>query len=885
LLKPPEDVYTGIQMKILLKILFWTSVTVLAAVTASWIAAVIFRDDIITYVTNTINNRITTKTQVGEYRFSFIKRFPRASVSLRGVTVFTSPGFDKSQFTGYNTDTLLYAGSVTLQFRITDLLKGIYRIENASVSEGSLFLLTDSAGGINYHLSTGSGENDKESRLDLNRIVLRNIRTTYLNRATSLSISGKLSQAKLRSTIKGSEIDLNCNAGLSLEKFESHKTRINGSADISLDFSMLSSDTSVVFRKGILKLEGYSFDLSGYIHPGKDIFLKITGKNIDLSGARKYVPSIYSDRIKNFQTGGILNAEYIIRGKPDHTGNLFADANFSVTRGSLNVRKPDIKIRNLELSGSYSNGSKADLSTSAFKIGTCSFNIGSARWSASFSADDFTDPLVSFTFSGDIYPSELKNILSIPGILAADGLIRLNTKISGHILKNGRLNTESVISSLKAADIRFESVNLEHSDERFSFSNVSGNIMASEHLWADNLAFTYNGARFLINGEFAGLPAWLSGKQVPQDIKAEMTASDLNLSRFSFKTRKPDSGTGAIRFPGGINADINIRLDNFTYNKFNAGLITGRLVYKPLTADIRNFDALTLGGRVTGNFITAVNRNNGFISQGSFKIESIDIKKCFETFGNFGQSFILSENLEGTLTGNLRILMPMDSLMKPVVKAINAEGHYIIEDGTLINFEPVKALSDFIDLRELENIRFSRIENDLFIRNNSLSVPQMDILSSAADFSVSGKHSFDNTYEYHVKVYLSELLSGKYRKSKKLNTEFGTVEDDGLGRTSLFLKISGKDENLKVSYDLKAAGNNIRESMKNEKNNLRSILNEEYGWFRKDTTAKKVSEPPPRFRIEWSETADTAASSKVKATEESESFLNRLLRKKKNNNP
>ncbi len=88
----------------------------------------------------------------------------------------------------------------------------------------------------------------------------------------------------------------------------------------------------------------------------------------------------------------------------------------------------------------------------------------------------------------------------------------------------------------------------------------------------------------------------------------------------------------------------------------------------------------------------------------------------------------------------------------------------------------------------------------------------MEILSSAADFSVSGKHSFDNNYEYHIKVYLSEILSGKYRKSKKLNSEFGTIEDDGLGRTSLFLKITGKDDNIKVAYDIKAAGSNIREA-------------------------------------------------------------------------
>jgi hypothetical protein len=68
--------------------------------------------------------------------------------------------------------------------------------------------------------------------------------------------------------------------------------------------------------------------------------------------------------------------------------------------GNLSVRSPEIKIRNLELQGSYSNGSKASPSTSKLLVDKCSFNIGNALWMASLSAYDFTDAQVSFTFSG-----------------------------------------------------------------------------------------------------------------------------------------------------------------------------------------------------------------------------------------------------------------------------------------------------------------------------------------------------------------------------------------------------------------------------------------------------------------------------------------------------
>ena len=94
--------------------------------------------------------------------------------------------------------------------------------------------------------------------------------------------------------------------------------------------------------------------------------------------------------------------------------------------------------------------------------------------------------------------------------------------------------------------------------------------------------------------------------------------------------------------------------------------------------------------------------------------------------------------------------------LNPVIKSITAEGKYVLTNGALINFEPIKELSSFIEISELENINFEKLENDFFIRNNFLYIPQMDVKSSAADLSVNGKHSFDNNYEYHVKILLSE---------------------------------------------------------------------------------------------------------------------------------
>ena len=155
----------------------------------------------------------------------------------------------------------------------------------------------------------------------------------------------------------------------------------------------------------------------------------------------------------------------------------------------------------------------------------------------------------------------------------------------------------------------------------------------------------------------------------------------------------------------------------------------------------------------------------------------------------------------------------------------------------------------------------------------------MEVNSSAADLSVNGKHSFDNDYEYHVKILLSVILSKKRIRNKSNVTEFGAVEDDGLGRTSLLLKIIGKGEVAKVGYDVKAAGTEVKNNIKKEKQTLKTILNQEYGWYNNDSTVKqKPAEKKSRFRIKWDD-GDTVKTTPNPADVKKENTSKNLFKK------
>jgi hypothetical protein len=128
-------------------------------------------------------------------------------------------------------------------------------------------------------------------------------------------------------------------------------------------------------------------------------------------------------------------------------------------------------------------------------------------------------------------------------------------------------------------------------------------------------------------------------------------------------------------------------------------------------------------------------------------------------------------------------------------------------------------------------------------------------------------------------MLLSEILSKKRKKNKSNISEFGVVEDDGLSRTSLLLKIVNKGKDVKVGYDIKAAGNEIKNNIKAEKQTLKTILNQEYGWFKSDTATKQKPVEKSRFRITWDET-DSVKSTPDPPVEKKESALKNFFKKK-----
>lgn len=872
-------------MKPVAKILKMAAILIGSVLLILFSLSLIMQNKVAGMLLQSLNNRFSTKIETGSYRLSLIKKFPNASVELKDVIVYSSPAFDKSGFNNINTDTLLSAKSASIDFRMIDMLKKEYTFSRINIKSGNVYLFTDKSGDFNYDISTGKDKSDKTDNvtLNLNRINLADVIFEYNDLRADFIIRGIFKEGHIRSKIQGNDIDFDGDTRMVFSMLQISGFSVKHDIPADLEIGLNQNDKGIFFRKSIMRIENWDFILTGFIASDNYMDLNVSSDNIDISKITNLIPGKYKELVSAYDPRGKLNFDWKIKGKSTSDENPHYDITWSIKNARIDNRKSDLRIDRFSFNGLFTNGSSNKPETSSFTISDFTTRLGSADYRGSFSVKNFSSPIAELSLKGKLILSELKEFLNLKKISRAEGSVDLDIKFSGPC-KTNSFKFRDVFDLGSQSEVVFNSAGITFDNRPVEISGMTGRLLINENAITDNFRFSLNNHKTIISGNFRNFPGWLAGNHVILSGNADIASSILRPESFMKETENAGNNAEGedlptpFILPDDINLEVNFKFDTLVYKAFYAGNISGTLSLLPRIMNFRTMTMNSLEGLISGNGLVVQNPDNTFIGRGSYVLNNVDVHEAFKTFNNFGQNFLKAENIAGTLSGKITLVLPVDSLLNPDVKSVTAEGSYSLTNGALIDFDPVLALSSFIELSELQNIKFEKLENDFFIRDNVFYVPQMEIKSSAADLSVNGVHSFDNNFEYHVKMLLSEILSNKARKNRKLSDEFGEVEDDGLGRTSVFLKITGSGEDVDVAYDMKAAGDQIRESIKEEKKNLKTIINEEYGLYKENSDQEKRESTRPRFRIEW-DGLDSTAVEEEPVRKRKENFLNRIFRK------
>lgn len=868
-------------MKLLRNIVLTIAGLFLLSVISLSLFAWMRQDQLTSAFVSKINESINTKISYGSLRVTVFEFFPNITVRFNDLLVTPSPYYDRSQFENEDNDTLLYASSLSLSAGLPSLLTGTIAIKSITVREGRLNLLRDKRGDINYKVFSDNSGEGKNVRL--NSIILKQIETVWNDRGTGLRVSGMINEGAIDGEIFKTGIFINSSLDASVAALDVYGMNFSGIPAKAL-VRMRKSGSSLSIAKGSLDLAGLSFDIDGMVnYSSSSLDLRIEGRKIDVAAIASGLPQKWRSVTGSFNPSGIIDLNCSLTGPYGEAGSPHIDMTYSLSGGRMSHSSSGLNVNNLSFKGTMTSGKLDKPETFLFTVDTLSATYGSASIASSFILSNLTKPHISLSLTGDINFDDLRKILGTDFIRNQKGSVRGYIKMSGLMPDSLRMVVSSLPSFNPEASLTFNDFGATFTSRDMTFTGVNGSLYLDKSLKASNLSFTFKDQAFLVNAEMADFTGWIAGKTEMLLITGDVSTDRLVTALF-IQERSDSAGTAGRApnlFPPDITMKIRFRADSLIGMRLQAGNLTGMLDYKPYVITFSDVRAEGLEGFLNGELMIGKQKDGTHISKSSLEVVNIDLNKTFSTFNNFGQAFITNDNLSGRLTGDVTIMTPLDERFKIKTEALVAEAHLSIAEGRLVSFAPAESLSSFLDLDELKDIGFSKMENDIFIRSRNISIPKMLINSSAGNFTVYGTHGFAGDYSYHVRVLLSEVMSRKARERNRDVTAFGQVKVDGAGKATVPLKIECVNGETTVGYDFGQAQESIKEDFAEEKQTLKGILNEEYGWYKEDTTRKAATESKPKFSITWEEGKEQPAEAKAPEEEVKESPLNLLKKKKK----
>ncbi|NSW95802.1 MAG: hypothetical protein HPY62_13925, partial [Bacteroidales bacterium] len=624
------------NLKLFIKGLKLSAIFLTVVLALLLILSLLFQEKTGRIILNILNNNFSTKIETGPYRLSLIKKFPKATVELKNVLIHSSTDFSSNNFPGINTDTLLFARSVSIDFKLISLLKGVYNFKSISVKNGKLNLFTDAGGKDNYDVSAGKqGKDNEAGTLNFERINLDNVYSVYDDRNAELIIRGVIRNGWIKSRIKGDNIDFETNSDLLVNRFSLNGTGLDMAVPAELDLALRKNAKGVFFNRAVMGIDDWDIILSGYIASDNYLDLKVEGKNIDISQIPQYFPDKYRARAVEYNPSGILKLESKIKGVSSRTQDPSYEIIWSLKNASIAYKKSNLKLDRLSFDGFLSNGEKSRPETGIFRIEGFTARLGSAEYRGAFKMNNFRNPYATLDFTGTLIPAELLKFLGLRNIEEAEGSVSLDIKLSGNMPAKENYRIADILYLNSRSEAVFNSFGLRFGNRNLRIENVTGGISFSESTAFKNFHIVLNDQEFRVDGELNNFPEWLAG--APSLLTGWINLKSPSVTPESFmmaenSSRDEGSSKRAFSLPTDVNIDLNLDFESLVYKKFRSDKVRSSLNLEPGKINFKSVEFDSQQGKIAGSGFLVRNLNKSFIAKGNFVVDNININEAFKTF-------------------------------------------------------------------------------------------------------------------------------------------------------------------------------------------------------------------------------------------------------------
>lgn len=741
------------RKKRFLKVIKWIGISFALLFGVAIALPFVFEDEVKQVALEQINKHVKASIKVEEIDLSFIKRFPHTSLQFKNVSIDQAEGFGDSL-------QLMRAKNILIKFSLIDIIKKNYAFERIEFVDFFFNPIVDSNGEVNYEIFKSEEEQQDSTNifLDLKHIEISNSRIVYINQLTKQNLDLEIQKCQANANFGKEAFLFGLNTELHFNEFSEDGVRLaqnkHLTADLKADYNLKTQKLHLASSE--LQYEALQLKLDGHVTPLEDasaLDLNIRLAQANLKDILNELPKEQRAQFDAYKLNGQLITNAHISGIVDKNNLPKIDVEFKLSEGSLSIPDQNLTISKVRLDGSYSNGKRMTVSTTEVLLNTFSFQTTAGFFNGNLQLYNLKSPTIRLNASSDIELSAFTSLFPIEALEALNGQMKLDihSKISLKNWQNSELRTFDI--EQLSGDASLQNVNVNLAGDKRSYENINGHLkFGKDKIKIEELQVDVNKQHLELSGRVHHLAALLNPLSSEKlMLQCNLTSPELDFDELLDDGLESDETEYTSNLPSDYDVFIDFHVGRFLWNPYVATNVSGKLSLLDGDLEIKPLRFNAIEGSFDGQLAYLCSDKEINFLQTKGKIKQMNVSQIFSTFNNFDQEVLQSDNIKGKISADIDLHIYETKEGKWLEESLSCNAHIIIDDGELIDVQELNALKKYTRIDDFSHIQFSRLENDILISKSQILIPEMAIHSDKMNIDVFGKHTFDNTYEYHFK--------------------------------------------------------------------------------------------------------------------------------------
>ncbi len=760
------------------KVGLWIGGIVLGIFLLLLAAPFLFKGKIQDLVLKTINDNLTATVSFDKVNLSLLKNFPKATVTIDGLTIVNTEPFQG--------DTLLHAQTIGLQMSVMELFNGADKpmnIEEILLKDAAINVLVNEQGIANYDIALKDEEDkdeeeDKEVKpfsLALQHYQIENTKITYTDLSSKMQFIIDEFNHEGKGNLTANILDLDTKSKAKVS-FVMDGTSFLNQVQLSLD-AMIGMDMDqqiYTFKENKALINQLPLQFDGKVQlleEGQAFDLSFATPDSDFKNFLGLIPEAYAGGLKGVTTTGEFKVKGQVKGNLTETTIPTLAIEMAANKASF--KYPDLPkaVEQIVLDMQVINNTGL-MKDTYVDLNKLSFKIDQDVFHASANIKNISEnPIVDAKLNGVINLANVTKAYPVQMDVPLAGILKANVTTNfdmNSVEKNQYQNIKnagdiSLTNFHFASDAMAKPLDIKEAAITFNPNYVSLNKFALVTGQTDVAA----------DGRLDNLYGFLFNKQTLKGnfnvrstnfILADLLKEDTPKATEQTKEEKAPAGKVAesLKIPAFLDCTLNADAKTVVYDNLTLKNVKGRLIVKDETARLENMTTDIFGGKLlfAGDVSTKGTQPKFAMDLG---LKTLDIKETFTQFEFLKKIAPIAGIIAGNINANIKLDGQLASSdFSPIMNTLSGDltGDILNSQVNVANSKLLSSLDSAVKFVDLSKLDLNNKRIHLKFKDGKVQVSPFDLKVKDMNVQVSGEHGFDQQMNYTLDFKVPAKMLG-----------------------------------------------------------------------------------------------------------------------------